>query len=115
MQVNDILSYLNDEYNLGIKKYEEFDESSDNSSYDFNKIYQWEMFNFKKRLRIVKYKNSDSVIVFKGYMKISNILYNEFTKGRQVYTKDKEFKIPYKELLQNINRINKLKKIASKI
>lgn len=105
--------------NLSISNAFPINESGERTDQDFDKrfildrTYQHEFFNFKKRIRFVKYPNDNYVSVFINNMFVSGI--EKTIEGRRIKSSDRQEKVTldeiekYYKIIQRNYKIQKIK------
>lgn len=105
--------------NLSIDQSFPINENGERTDKDFDKrfildrTYQREFFNFKKRIRFVKYPNDNYVSVFINNMFVSGI--EKTIEGRRIKSSDRQEKVTldeiekYYKIIQRNYKIQKIK------
>lgn len=116
MKSHKIIKFLCKEYDIDLTDFTK-EESDEKIIYIFNEIFKRDFYNFKQRVRFVKYNNNNNNIhIYITKIKVSDVFRHAIIQEeKKVYIKDKNIKIPYDEVIDKINRSVKLKKIKKKI
>jgi hypothetical protein len=116
-----IVKYICKLYNIDLSEYKTINENGEyveldafDKRFSLDRTYNIDFGNYRRRIRFVKYDNKN-ITVFRTTIRISHILSNKLDIGNRVYLKEIEMKIPIKEIIINLDRDQKIKKLCSKL
>ena len=103
MDNNYIIKSICKSENIDLTNYYPITEDGEKSDREFDKrflldrVYQYDWFNYRKRIRFVKYPNYNCITLNISYLRISNILINPLNE-HNTYFQGKLIDIPLRQI-----------------